>query len=180
MRHSIICDRPWRGQVAYIVVLLFALAALVGTSRGQTIVGFEDLSLSGSGCHSGPTGSYWNGSDGSRGFTSGGAYFNNSYDQAYGAWSGWSYSNVNDTTDPGVSNLTRPTREPASAAPGITPLAMGVPVVNGSTAACCQRLRSPTEWRFSPRCLPTRLMRRSRCSTGTGSLSNSDLMIGSS
>ena len=43
--------------------------------------------------------SYWNGSDGSGGFTSRGARFNNSYDSTYGDWSGWAYSNVNNTTD---------------------------------------------------------------------------------
>jgi hypothetical protein len=72
--------------------LLLALVALAGTSRGQTVtVDFQDLSL-------GPN-SYWNGSDGSGGFTSRGAHFNNSYDTTYGDWSGWAYSNVNNTTD---------------------------------------------------------------------------------
>ena len=65
---------------------------------------FSDLSLTGPGTSSGPTGSYWNGSNGSGGFTSRGAFFNNSYDSEYGAWSGWSYSNVNDTTDSGYTN----------------------------------------------------------------------------
>lgn len=39
--------------------------------------------------------SYWNGSDGSGGFNSRGASFNNSYTPY--SWSGFSYSNVNDT-----------------------------------------------------------------------------------
>ena len=63
-----------------------ALAAIVGTGGAETI-NFADLSLA--------SNSYWNGSDGSGGFSSGGAFFNNSYDSDYGSWSGWSYSNVN-------------------------------------------------------------------------------------
>lgn len=92
-----IFDRPCRGASRMIVALLLALAALAGTSRGEAIVDFQDLSL-------GPN-SYWNGSDSSGGFTSRGAHFNNSYDQDYGSWSGWSYSNVNDTTTAGYGNL---------------------------------------------------------------------------
>ena len=61
-----------------------------------TIVDFNDHTLA--------PNSYWNGSDGSGGFTSRGAQFNNSYDQTYGSWSGWSYSDVNDTTTAGYTN----------------------------------------------------------------------------
>ncbi len=50
--------------------------------------------------------SYWNGSDGSGGFTSAGTYFNNSYTDygAFYSWSGWSVSNVTDNTTPGYDN----------------------------------------------------------------------------
>jgi len=50
--------------------------------------------------------SYWNGSDGSGGFTSAGASFNNSYTDygAFYSWSGWSVSNVTDNTTPGYDN----------------------------------------------------------------------------
>lgn len=48
--------------------------------------------------------SYWNGSDGSGGFTSGGAYFTNTYNASYGSWDGWSYSNTTDTTTAGYTN----------------------------------------------------------------------------
>ncbi|OWK37763.1 Ig-like domain repeat protein [Fimbriiglobus ruber] len=56
---------------------------------GTTDVNFSDLSLA--------SNSYWNGSDGSGGFTSGGANFNNSYDTTYDSWTGWAYTNVNYT-----------------------------------------------------------------------------------
>ncbi len=79
-------DRPCRGASCAILAILLALAAIVGTGGAETI-NFADLSLA--------SNSYWNGSDGSGGFSSGGAFFNNSYDSDYGSWSGWSYSNVN-------------------------------------------------------------------------------------
>ncbi len=96
MTQFTILDHPWRGASRVIVVLLLALGDLAGTSQGDTVVNFQDLSLA--------PNSYWNGSSGSGGFTSGGAYFNNSCNPSYGSWSGWSYSNVNDTTTPGYGN----------------------------------------------------------------------------
>jgi Domain of unknown function (DUF4465) len=54
-----------------------------------TLVDFEDLSLA--------PNSFQNGSNGSAGFVSRGASFNNSYDPAFGDWSGWSYTDVNYT-----------------------------------------------------------------------------------
>lgn len=48
--------------------------------------------------------SYWNGSDGEGGFSSGLAYFINNYNTEWGAWSGWAYSNMADVTTPGFSN----------------------------------------------------------------------------
>ena len=38
-------------------------------------------------------------------FTSGGVAFPNIYDNAYGSWSGWAYSNVNDTTTSGRQSV---------------------------------------------------------------------------
>jgi hypothetical protein len=61
-----------------------------------SIVNFDDLSLS--------SNSYWNGSDGSGGFVSGSAVFNNNYDSTYHSWDGWAYSNKYDTTTPGWTN----------------------------------------------------------------------------
>lgn len=51
---------------------------------------FSDLQLNAN--------SYWNGSDTSGMFTSGAATFNNSYNTEYASWSGFSYSNRNDTS----------------------------------------------------------------------------------
>lgn len=65
-------------------------------SAESVVVNFEDLSLA--------PNSYYNGADGAGGFTSQCTFFNNSYNQQYKSWSGWSYSNTTDTTTPGVSN----------------------------------------------------------------------------
>jgi hypothetical protein len=68
----------------------------VDLTSGSVIVGFEDLPLA-------PE-SFYNGSDGAGGFTSGGAFFNNTFDPGFVAWWGWSYSNVTDNTTPGYAN----------------------------------------------------------------------------
>jgi hypothetical protein len=60
----------------------------------QTTSTFEDLSLSPS--------SYWNGSDGSGGFTDVNAYFENQYSGGY--WEGFAYSNTTDVTTDDYSN----------------------------------------------------------------------------
>lgn len=87
----------------------FSVSAV--TVQASTIT-FEDLGVGPNVCTIDDTndginnginyGNYWNGSDGSGGFTSGGAFFNNSYS---GAWSGFSYTNVN-YTDTSVSDYT--------------------------------------------------------------------------
>jgi hypothetical protein len=59
-------------------------------------IDFEDLTLA--------PDSFYNGSDGAGGFTSRGAFFNNSYNAMFGAWSGWSYSNKRDVMTPGFGN----------------------------------------------------------------------------
>lgn len=88
--------RHLRGQLVRI-----ALGSLVGhvgvASAG--VVDFEDLPLA-------PE-SFYNGADEAGGFTSGGAFFNNTFTDFGGGftgWSGWSYSNVTDHTTPGFSN----------------------------------------------------------------------------
>ena len=51
--------------------------------------------------------SYWNGADGSGGFTSAGAAFNNyfvDWGSGFTTWGGWSVSNTTDTTTPGFEN----------------------------------------------------------------------------
>ena len=76
------------------LVCLTAVLAMANVLNAG-ITTFEDLSL--------PPESYWNGSDGSGGFTSGGAKFNNNYDAAWDSWDGFSYSNITDTTTAGMA-----------------------------------------------------------------------------
>lgn len=67
------------------------------------VADFENLSPNIS--YEGPGGgSYWNGSDEAGSFTSGGAVFYNDYNEQYGSWSGWSYSNMVDTVTAGYEN----------------------------------------------------------------------------
>jgi hypothetical protein len=49
-------------------------------------------------------GGYYNGADGAGGFVSGGVFFENAYDAAWGSWSGFGYSRVNDTVTAGWTN----------------------------------------------------------------------------
>ena len=79
------------------------LGLTLGTNPGQVahagIIGFEDVPLPGE--------SFYNGSDGAGGFTSSGAFFNNSYTDLGGGfytWSGWSCSNITDANTPGYDN----------------------------------------------------------------------------
>ncbi len=60
------------------------------------IADFDDLSLAAE--------SYWNGSDGSGGFTSGSANFNNYYNTAWGSWAGFAYSNIKDSSAQGLGS----------------------------------------------------------------------------
>lgn len=78
--------------------LLFGALVTVASPPvlAQQVVDFEDLTL--------PPESFYNGSNGAGGFTSRGAYFNNSYNPTFGSWSGWSYSNTTNTTTPGFTN----------------------------------------------------------------------------
>ncbi len=69
-------------------LLLFGLLVFTGAASAQTI-DFEDLTLDSE--------SFWNGSDGSGGFQSGFAFFSNTFDEEYGSWSGFAYSNRTDT-----------------------------------------------------------------------------------
>ncbi len=75
-------------------LLAFAPLLLSGLAQAaDTTVTFDDNSL--------PPNSYWNGSDGSGGFTSNGFRFPNSYTDfggGYYGWEGWSYSNGTNTT----------------------------------------------------------------------------------
>ena len=70
------------------VCLIFILS-IVSTANADTAT-LEDLDL--------PAESYWNGSDGSGGFTSAGVHFGNNYNAEWDSWDGFSYSNITDTT----------------------------------------------------------------------------------
>jgi len=70
-------------------VCLIIVLSIVSTANADTAT-FEDLDL--------PAESYWDGSDGSGGFTSAGVHFGNNYNAEWGSWDGFSYSNITDTT----------------------------------------------------------------------------------
>ncbi|MDZ4198993.1 MAG: DUF4465 domain-containing protein [Kiritimatiellia bacterium] len=74
-----------------------ALVLLTGRMVDGAVVDFDDLSLPGEN-------GYWNGSDESGGFFSGGVFFTNDYNAAWSSWQGFSYSNVNDPGTPGYEN----------------------------------------------------------------------------
>ncbi len=79
-----------------IAVLAVGMLALPSIARAKTTIDFEDLTLASE--------SYWNGSDGSGGFTtSQGVGFNNNYNATWGSWDGWSYSNKTDITSTGTA-----------------------------------------------------------------------------
>jgi hypothetical protein len=71
-------------------LLVVAIILLLGsTLYAQNVADFENLSLD-------PE-THWNGSDGSGSFESGGWTFSNSYDNTYGSWNQWAYTNETDT-----------------------------------------------------------------------------------
>ncbi len=74
-----------------LVSLMFVL--MISSVSSAEIATFDDLSL-------GPE-PYWNGSDGSGGFVSGSATFNNNYNPTYMSWDGFAYSNITDTASSG-------------------------------------------------------------------------------
>ncbi len=81
------------------VVIVVGVLAVVGEAAHGSVVDLEDLALA--------PWSFYNGSDGAGGFTSRGAFFNNTFTDFGGgftAWFGWSYSNVTDNTTPGYGN----------------------------------------------------------------------------
>ena len=75
------------------LVCVMGVFAMAGAAGAAIVTDFEDLTLAAE--------SYWNGSDGSGGFASGSAYFNNDYNSTYDSWDGFSYSNITDTTSSG-------------------------------------------------------------------------------
>ncbi len=90
------------------LLLVLGLALnFIPAVRADTVINFSNL-----GYPNGPfdpnegfppgqppgTGSYDNGWDLNGGFSSGGAFFYNSYDTQFSSWSGWAYSDIDDPT----------------------------------------------------------------------------------
>lgn len=79
------------------MLLAVGVFCLIQNTHAQITVNFEDLTL--------PTAdTAWFGIDQSGGFTSGGVFFENSYNTQYSFWSKFVYSNDTDVTTPGSSN----------------------------------------------------------------------------
>jgi hypothetical protein len=83
-----------RRRRSFAVALVVSL--FIGGAAHATVADFDDHILS--------SNSFYNGSDLAGGFTSRGAQFSNSYDSTFGSWSGFAYSNVNNTTTAGFGN----------------------------------------------------------------------------
>lgn len=78
---------------------LFVVSAIwPSLSMSQTLIDFEDV-----GANLGNE-DFYNGSDNAGGFSAASLLFNNSYNETYDSWTGWSYSNRTDTTTPGFVN----------------------------------------------------------------------------
>ena len=79
----------------YLAIIAIVLAF---NATAQSVASFDQLTLA-------PE-KFWNGSDGSGSFTSGGVTFYNSYSnsQGYESWSGFAYSNMSDATTAGFGN----------------------------------------------------------------------------
>ncbi|MDD3153213.1 MAG: DUF4465 domain-containing protein [Bacteroidales bacterium] len=69
---------------------------VINAGKPFSLSNFNDLTLGDN--------SYWNGSDGSGSFQSGIVEYINSYDQSYGSWSGFAYSNMTDNVTYGYEN----------------------------------------------------------------------------
>ncbi|MFW5774053.1 MAG: DUF4465 domain-containing protein [Tangfeifania sp.] len=75
---------------------MLGLWAALFSVNAQNVATFESIQLD--------SASWWNGSDGSGGFSSGGFWFPNDYNQEWGSWSGFSVSNMEDSTTAGWGN----------------------------------------------------------------------------
>ncbi|HEX8547662.1 MAG TPA: DUF4465 domain-containing protein [Cytophagaceae bacterium] len=80
------------------IVLAGSVFITMSFAQAQKISSFDELSL--------VADTFWNGSDLSRGFRSGDAFFKNKYTVSgkYKYWSGFSYSNMKDISTPGDTN----------------------------------------------------------------------------
>lgn len=88
-----------RGRALALAVTTLAVLGASGPAHALFVVDFEDQAL--------PPGGFDNGSDGSGGFSSSGVFFENTFTDFGGGFSGWtgfSSSRVVDTTTPGFGN----------------------------------------------------------------------------
>ncbi|MGM0619581.1 MAG: DUF4465 domain-containing protein [Bacteroidota bacterium] len=76
--------------------LFLGLWVALFSANAQTVATFDDVDLE--------PDSWYNGSDGSGGFKSGGIWFPNDYNAEWQSWSGFSVSNMKDTTTAGYEN----------------------------------------------------------------------------
>lgn len=81
--------------VLLLVSVVFCGSAMGSVLQPVSLANFDDLTLGNN--------SSWNGSDGSGGFTSGGAYFKNNYNSTYYSWDGFAYSSKTASTASGWS-----------------------------------------------------------------------------
>jgi len=85
-------NKETKMRTTLVIALMTVLAAPVFAIDAT----FEDVPLTAE--------SFYNGSDGSGGFTSGSFRFESIYDALYGSWEGFACSNVTDNTTPGWGN----------------------------------------------------------------------------
>lgn len=80
------------------LIITFALVCLCPLAYSQQVLAtFDNLDLHG-------TDTFWNGADESGKFVASGYTFPNSYNSAWKSWSGWSYSNMTDSSTAGFGN----------------------------------------------------------------------------
>lgn len=79
-----------------IYTLLLASVIYTFKSQAQNVSGFETITLA--------TDTFWNGSDLTKGFSSGNAYFTNYYDTSFQSWDGFAVSGKRDSVTPGYMN----------------------------------------------------------------------------
>jgi hypothetical protein len=84
-------------QILSVLMMVFTLS-----TKAQIVSDFENLLLP-----MPPMGSYWDGSDQTGGFASGGMYFPNTYDTSFGGYwaTGFAYSSMIDSVTSGFTNL---------------------------------------------------------------------------
>ncbi len=83
-------------KVFLVLALFIGTGSFIQNTEAQTVSDIQNLTLS--------PNTYWNGSDLSGGFNSGAAKFVNVYDATYFSWSGFAYSDMQDTTTAAWSN----------------------------------------------------------------------------